>query len=116
MPIITAVARNFEDTDDYDEGWSIIKEIVCEKWNQIIGRPKNNDIDSFRQTYYNGYKTDRDQIYTMGTVMKIVKDTNPSFYDDFCSEKYGRYDLNAICDFSDDEIDVIRGLRGKDTS
>lgn len=63
--------------------------------------------------YYNGYKTDRDQIYTMGTVMKIVKDTNPSFYDDFCSEKYGRYDLNAICDFSDDEIDddteVMRG-------
>ena len=113
MPIITAVARNFEDTDDYDEGWAIIKEIVCEKWNQIIGRPKNNDIDSFRQTYYNGYKTDRDQIYTMGTVMKIVKDTNPSFYDDFCSEKYGRYDLNAICDFSDDEIDddteVMRG-------
>lgn len=113
LPIITAVARNFEDTDDYDEGWAIIKEIVCEKWNQIIGRPKNNDIDSFRQTYYNGYKTDRDQIYTMGTVMKIVKDTNPSFYDDFCSEKYGRYDLNAICDFSDDEIDddteVMRG-------
>ena len=105
LPIITAVARNFEDTDDYDEGWAIIKEIVGEKWNQIIGRPKNNDIDSFRQTYYNGYKTDRDQIYTMGTVMKIVKDTNPSFYDDFCSEKYGikNRDWNVFCDFSDDE-------------
>ena len=105
LPIITAVARNFEDTDDYDEGWTIIKEIVGEKWNRIIGRPKNNDIDSFRQTYYNGYKTDRDQIYTMGTVMKIVKDSNPSFYDDFCADKYGvkNRDWNVFCEFSDDE-------------
>lgn len=108
LPIICAVARNFEDTEYFDDGWNIIKDIVGEKWNTILRRPKDHDVSSFKATYYSGYKTNRDEVYTMGTVMHLVEKYNPSFYDEFKESKYGvKYrDWNNFlveCEFSDDE-------------